>query len=831
MKKDKISIKYFCSCLLFTVFLSLVPAYADISRIHFNNQDLFLNGANLAWQHFADDIGPSTYSPDLAHFEDVFSQFEANGGNCMRLWLHTNGAHTPEWSGFTVVGPGTDTISDLQDILDLAWEHKVSMMLCLWSFDMLRTSYGDTINDRAEAILTNTTYRQSYIDNCLIPMVTALAGHPAIVAWEIFNEPEGMSDEFGWSFTRHVPMADIQAFVNTCAGAIHRTDPTVMVTNGCWDMQAGTDVDGHYNYYTDARLINAGGDADGTLDFYCIHYYDWAGTAHSPFLHDASYWGLDKPLVIAEFYPDCDSTYCTSTPYESLYQNGYAGALGWSWTDVSPSLLLTQMYDIWTAHPEDVEIIISTDPNAPAAPTGLSATPGESMVSLNWNDNNEVDLDGYNVYRSTTSGGDAGGYDKLNSSLLTDSNYTDNDIIGGVTYYYVVTAVDTSLNESNDSNEVSATPTDTTPPSVPTGLTATPGSEVVSLDWDDNSESDLDGYNVYRSTTSGGGAGGYDKLNSSLLTSSDYTDSDVISGTTYYYVVTAIDKTSNESGYSSEVSAIPDPPSTDVEIIGDWTSGTSHTKETGTNRALLFIAHVEEAGSISLSSVTYGGQLMTKIIDEIVGSSYQAYVAAFILDEASVAAATSSTFVPDWSTTPDVVAYSSVFLENVDQTDLIGDSNSSSITNTTTLTTSVLSTEDGDMVIDAATCGDTGTYTVNNDFTEAVEHTMSSSDGVAGYKSATGATETPSVTHTTSANRQVLIGFVVRAAGVAGEWLYGDLTYDNRVDMNDLPEFCEVWLVEDCNNNDILELDLDDDCTINFYEYSFFAQNWLEEIE
>jgi hypothetical protein len=324
-----------------------IYTYAASSRIFYNNQDLFLNGANLAWQYFADDIGPSTYSPDIAYFDDVFSQFQANGGNCMRLWLHTTGANSPAWSGYTVTGPGTNTIADLQAILDDAWSHNVSVMCCLWSFDMMRTSNGTTITNRSNAILSNPTYRQTYIDNCLIPMVTALKGHPAIVAWEIFNEPEGMSNEFGWSNIQHTSMANIQAFVNQCAGAIHRTDPSVLVTNGCWDMQAGTDVDGHTNYYRDDRLIAAGGDADGILDFYCIHYYDWAGTEHSPFLHDASYWELDKPLVIAEFYPNCDSTYCTDTPYETLYQRGYAGALGWSWTDVSPSLLLAQMNAVW----------------------------------------------------------------------------------------------------------------------------------------------------------------------------------------------------------------------------------------------------------------------------------------------------------------------------------------------------------------------------------------------------------------------------------------------------------------------------------------------------
>jgi len=60
------------------------------------------------------------------------------------------------------------------------------------------------------------------------------------------------------------------------------------------------------------------------------------------------------------------------------------------------------------------------------------------------------------------------------------------------------------------------------------------------------------GYNVYRSAVSGSG---YIKINSSLVAVLSYTDSTVQSGTTYFYVTTAVDSTGNESMYSNEVSA------------------------------------------------------------------------------------------------------------------------------------------------------------------------------------------------------------------------------------------------------------------------------------
>ncbi len=101
---------------------------------------------------------------------------------------------------------------------------------------------------------------------------------------------------------------------------------------------------------------------------------------------------------------------------------------------------------------------------------------------------------------------------------------------------------------------VHAAPPQDLPPAAPTNLAATASSAGIGLDWDANSEPDLAGYNVYRSTSPGVSIAG-PPLNGSPLTSPSYTDGDVTDGVTYHYVVTAVDATDHESGASNEDSA------------------------------------------------------------------------------------------------------------------------------------------------------------------------------------------------------------------------------------------------------------------------------------
>jgi hypothetical protein len=134
-----------------------------------------------------------------------------------------------------------------------------------------------------------------------------------------------------------------------------------------------------------------------------------------------------------------------------------------------------------------------------------------------------------------------------------------------------------------------APPTADSPPAAPTALTL--GNAVagrLDLDWADNTEPDLAGYRVERSTDSGNSWATV----ASLLTSSAYADSAVSVGTTYSYRVVAVDQVGLVSGPSSVVTGalrstihLGDLSGTRAATKAGWTATATVTVHDPTHRA------------------------------------------------------------------------------------------------------------------------------------------------------------------------------------------------------------------------------------------------------
>ena len=180
-------------------------------------------------------------------------------------------------------------------------------------------------------------------------------------------------------------------------------------------------------------------------------------------------------------------------------------------------------------------------------------------------------LSGYAIYRGeldsaatapvTSELADAKWKSPPNILASSETNaYSDTLFEFGKTYVYrvrsIVLARGNSI-ESDDSAPVIITPRDTFPPAPPENVVAAEiqgadGSITVDLSWSINLETDLAGYRVYRSEQHGERG---TPQNAELLLSPAYRDTSVEQTHQYWYTVTAVDRTGNESGPSEAVLA------------------------------------------------------------------------------------------------------------------------------------------------------------------------------------------------------------------------------------------------------------------------------------
>jgi hypothetical protein len=162
----------------------------------------------------------------------------------------------------------------------------------------------------------------------------------------------------------------------------------------------------------------------------------------------------------AEWNTSTSGTYCSSTASFTVASAG-GGACdlnGDGVVNVVDVQIAVNMDLGLTACPADLDggvcgaTLVQQILNA-ALGEGCTATIGH-YVTLTWTASNSANIAGYNIYRASTSGGP---YTQLNTSLVTGTSFTDSNVVAGQTYYYVATSVDTSNDQSGDSNQAQAT--------------------------------------------------------------------------------------------------------------------------------------------------------------------------------------------------------------------------------------------------------------------------------------------------------------------------------------------------------------------------------------
>ena len=195
----------------------------------------------------------------------------------------------------------------------------------------------------------------------------------------------------------------------------------------------------------------------------------------------------------------------------------------------------------------------SADTTPPSMPTGLTVTAaGSTGANLSWNASTDnVGVTGYIVSR-----------DGIEAGTTATTTYAETGLSPGVTYSYSVAARDAAGNRSHASPNAKFNLADTTPPTTPTGLTATvAGSTGANLSW--NASTDNVGVTGYIVRRNG--------VQVATPATTTYADAGLSAATTYNYTVAARDAAGNLSPNSTSVSVttLPPPPSNSAGLAWD----------------------------------------------------------------------------------------------------------------------------------------------------------------------------------------------------------------------------------------------------------------------
>lgn len=199
-----------------------------------------------------------------------------------------------------------------------------------------------------------------------------------------------------------------------------------------------------------------------------------------------------------------------------------------------------------------VQPIDSIPPNTPKGLTGTVDSLG--VIKLSWNENLELDLKGYSIFRANRINQE---FSKINKLEIYDTSFTDTINLNTFNkkVYYKIVALDNRYNESLPSETLELTRADTIPPGNPLFENYVVKDEGILLSWLNSSSEDVSKHILYRKKVDNDEEFYWENIfETKDLTTCTFLDKEIQPNSKYLYTVLAVDRTGLESDPSPPIS-------------------------------------------------------------------------------------------------------------------------------------------------------------------------------------------------------------------------------------------------------------------------------------
>jgi hypothetical protein len=240
-----------------------------------------------------------------------------------------------------VIGLDDFFFKDIDAALEIAQRHHLYLVFTLFSSGLWTAdcqSGGVQLGGHTDW-LTDTSKRQSLLDNAIIPLLDHAASTDRVLAYEIIAEPEWGIQELNQEQDARIkiPLASVRDFAGQVTQAIHQHSKSLATVES-----------NRFSNMTNWQQLG--------FDYYSFSWYDWL-EPYEPLATSAASANLDRPVVVGEYPAGGSAYYTVPQILDSASSLGYAGAFGWSywsgdnishWHDVAPTFS-AWVADHWTA--------------------------------------------------------------------------------------------------------------------------------------------------------------------------------------------------------------------------------------------------------------------------------------------------------------------------------------------------------------------------------------------------------------------------------------------------------------------------------------------------